>query len=46
VDLADGRSHRGRGAPDSIHVDENGRITSVTAFLDQAPAGFDPAGAC
>jgi hypothetical protein len=38
----------GDGAPfatgtDVIHLDEDGRITAVTAFLDQAPAGFDPA---
>jgi hypothetical protein len=38
----------GDGAPfatgtDVIHLDEDGRITSVTAFLDRAPAGFDPA---
>ncbi|MFC8145301.1 nuclear transport factor 2 family protein [Streptomyces paradoxus] len=38
----------GDGAPfatgtDVIHLDEDGRITSVTAFLDQAPVGFDPA---
>lgn len=46
MDPADGRSHRGCGPGYVIHVDENGRITTVTAFLDQAPAGFDPAGAC
>jgi hypothetical protein len=38
----------GDGAPfatgtDVIHLDEDGRITSVTAFLDRAPVGFDPA---
>ncbi|GAA2761122.1 hypothetical protein GCM10010103_01630 [Streptomyces paradoxus] len=38
----------GDGAPfatgtDVLHLDEDGRITSVTAFLDQAPEGFEPA---
>ncbi|MEV5105138.1 nuclear transport factor 2 family protein [Streptomyces massasporeus] len=37
----------GDGAPfatgtDVIHLDEDGRISSVTAFLDRAPEGFDP----
>lgn len=37
----------GDGAPfatgtDVIQLDEGGRINSVTAFLDRAPAGFDP----
>ncbi|WP_418961165.1 nuclear transport factor 2 family protein [Streptomyces tritici] len=27
---------------DILHLDENGRISSVTVFLDQAPEGFDP----
>lgn len=37
----------GAGAPfatgtDVIRLDEDGMIDSVTAFLDRAPAGFDP----
>ncbi|MGW1625354.1 nuclear transport factor 2 family protein [Streptomyces sp. NPDC002172] len=28
---------------DVLHLDEDGRISSVTVFLDRAPEGFDPA---
>lgn len=28
---------------DVLEVDAEGRITSITGFLDDAPAGFDPA---
>jgi len=27
---------------DILVVDDNGRISSVTTFLDRAPTGFDP----
>ncbi|WP_157002705.1 nuclear transport factor 2 family protein [Agromyces laixinhei] len=27
---------------DVLEIDENGRIASVTGFLDRAPEGFDP----
>ncbi|MEW1771963.1 isomerase [Streptomyces sp. NPDC086777] len=28
---------------DVLHLEEDGRISSVTVFLDRAPEGFDPA---
>ncbi|WP_406858905.1 nuclear transport factor 2 family protein [Streptomyces sp. HUAS MG47] len=43
VGAADGERTSFAEGTDVIQLGEDGRITSVTAFLDRAPEGFDPA---